>query len=49
VKSAPDGQLEAGTRVVPLRYDDRERCRVVDGRGLYVEVSYAKLAALNQP
>ena len=46
--SAPDGELEAGTRVVLLRYDGGERCRVVDGRGLYVEVSYAKLAALNQ-
>ena len=46
--SAPDGQLEAGTRVVLLRHDGEGRCRVVDGRGLYVEVSYANLAALDQ-
>jgi hypothetical protein len=46
--SAPDGQLEAGTQVVLLRYDGGARCRVVDGRGLYVEVSHANLAPLDR-
>jgi hypothetical protein len=43
---APDGQLDAGTKVVLLRYDGGARCRVADGRGLYVEISYANLAKL---
>jgi hypothetical protein len=43
---APDGQLDAGTKVALLRYDGGARCRVADGRGLYVEISYANLAKL---
>lgn len=47
-RNAPDGRLEAGTRVVLLRYDGGARCRVADGRGLHVEVSYGSLAELEQ-
>jgi len=43
---APDGTLEAGTEVVLLR-EDGERCRVADGRGLYVVVRCAALRALD--
>jgi hypothetical protein len=43
---APDGTLEAGTEVVVLRRDG-ERCRVADGRGLYVVVHKAALRALD--
>ena len=46
--SAPDGQLEAGTKVVLLNYDGGAQCRVADGRGLYVEVSYRNLATLDE-
>ena len=42
----PDGRLPAGTNVVLLVYDDGERCRVADGRGLYVEIEYAALKRL---
>ena len=45
--SAPDGELLAGTQVVLLRDDGEARCRVVDGRGLHVEVSCAALAELS--
>jgi hypothetical protein len=41
--SAPDGHLPAGTKVVLLVDDGGERCRVVDGQGLYVEVERAGL------
>jgi hypothetical protein len=44
---APDGELEAGTQVVLLRYDGGARCRVADGRGLYVEVRYESLVPLS--
>jgi hypothetical protein len=44
--NAPDGQLEAGTKVLLLRYDGGARCRVADGQGLYVETSYGNLAKL---
>jgi hypothetical protein len=40
-----DGVLPAGTPVVVL-VDGPDRCRVVDGRGLYVEVRRASLSAL---
>ena len=40
-----DGALAAGTPVVVL-IEGPDRCRVVDGRGLYVEVSRASLGAL---
>ncbi len=43
---APNGRFEAGTAVVLLTYDGATRCRVVDGRGLYVEVGYESLAEL---
>jgi hypothetical protein len=41
----PDGVLVAGTPVV-LLVEGADRCRVVDGRGLYVEVRRASLAKL---
>jgi hypothetical protein len=41
----PDGVLPAGTRVV-LLVEGPERCRVVDGRGLYVEVRRDSLREL---
>lgn len=40
-----DGVLAAGTPVV-LLVDGPERCRVVDGRGLYVEVRCASMREL---
>jgi hypothetical protein len=46
--SAPDGEFEAGTNVVLLRHDGGTRCRVADGRGLYVEVSHRSLAELER-
>jgi hypothetical protein len=51
----PDGTLTAGTHVVVLvrdLVDGVSRCRVVDGRGLYVEVRSAALrpvAAIDAP
>ena len=44
----PDGVLPAGTRVV-LLVEGPDRCRVVDGRGLYVEVRRASLRRLPEP
>jgi hypothetical protein len=41
----PDGVLPARTRVV-LLVEGPERCRVVDGSGLYVEVRRTSLRAL---
>ncbi len=41
----PAGMLPAGTPVA-LLVDGPDRCRVVDGRGLYVEVSRASLSPL---
>ena len=41
----PGGVLHAGTPVAVLR-EGRERCRVVDGGGLYVEVRRASLRKL---
>jgi hypothetical protein len=41
----PDGVLPAGTQVV-LLVEGPERCRVVDGSGLYVEVRRASLRKL---
>jgi hypothetical protein len=40
-----DGVLPAGTRVVVL-VEGPDRCRVVDGRGLYVEVRRDSLREL---
>jgi hypothetical protein len=42
----PDGVLAAGTPVA-LLVEGPERCRVVDGRGLYVEVRRASLDTLS--
>jgi hypothetical protein len=42
----PNGRLSAGTGVVLLVYEGGERCRVADGRGLYVEIEYAALKKL---
>jgi hypothetical protein len=41
----PDGVLPAGTPVV-LLIEGADRCRVVDGSGLYVEVGRASLREL---
>ena len=41
----PAGVLPAGTRVA-LLVEGPDRCRVVDGRGLYVEVRPASLSPL---
>jgi hypothetical protein len=41
----PDGVFPAGTRVV-LLVEGPDRCRVVDGRGLYVEVRRDSLLEL---
>jgi len=41
----PDGVLPAGTPVVVL-VEGADRCRVVDGNGLYVEVRRASLRKL---
>jgi hypothetical protein len=43
----PDGHLDAGTKVVLLRHDGA-RCRVADGRGLYVEVGHESLTELKK-
>lgn len=43
----PDGVLSAGTRVAVL-VEDGERCRVVDGSGLYVEVRRTSLRELTK-
>jgi hypothetical protein len=42
----PDGEFPAGTKVVLLRHDGGAYCRVVDGRGLYVEVGCDSLKKL---
>jgi hypothetical protein len=42
---APDGVLPAGTPVVML-VEGADRCRVADGRGLYVEVRRTSLGRL---
>src|SRR6266511_5360855 len=44
----PDGILRAGTPVVLLVEGD-DRCRVVDGRGLYVEVRRSSLRERGVP
>lgn len=41
----PDGVLAAGTPVV-LLVEGPDRCRVVDGTGLYVEVRRSSLSGL---
>jgi hypothetical protein len=43
----PAGVLPAGTRVVVL-VEGEDHCRVVDGRGLYVEVRRASLRRLSE-
>ena len=43
--AAPDGVLPAGTRVAVLAEGD-DRCRVVDGSGLAVDVRRASLREL---
>jgi hypothetical protein len=45
-RSKPDGNFPQGTRVTLLRQDGDAFCRVVDGRGLYVEVEFAHLKRL---
>lgn len=42
----PDGELPEGTKVVLLVHDGGNACRVVDGRGLYVETEHAGLRKL---
>jgi hypothetical protein len=45
-EDALDGEFTAGTRVVLMVYDGGGSCRVVDGRGLYVETAYGGLHRL---
>lgn len=40
---APNGYFKAGTGVVLLVRGDQGRCRVVDGQGIYAEVSAKSL------
>jgi len=42
----PNGQLEAGTKVILLVHDGGDYCRVADGRGLYVQTSFKGLSKL---
>ena len=42
----PDGELPAGTRVVLMGGGEGRWCRVVDGRGLYVETESEGLKKL---
>jgi hypothetical protein len=42
----PNGEFAAGTRVVLMVYNGGAYCRVVDGRGLYVETTYGGLRRL---
>ena len=44
--AVPDGELAAGTPVVLMVYDGGRFCRVVDGRGLYVEIEHKSLEPL---
>jgi hypothetical protein len=44
--SSADGEFAPGTKVVLLRYEGGAYCRVSDGRGLYVEISYDGLKRL---
>jgi len=41
----PDGQFEAGTKVVLLVHDG-DYCRVADSQGLYVQIAYGSLRKL---
>lgn len=41
-----DGEFPAGTKVVLMTYEGGARCRVADGRGLYVETKYDGLRKL---
>ncbi|HET7229835.1 MAG TPA: hypothetical protein VFJ16_07530 [Longimicrobium sp.] len=42
----PAGELPSGTRVVLMRHDGGRTSWVVDGRGLYVAVDFARLRKL---
>ena len=42
----PAGELPSGTPVVLMRHDGGQNCWVVDGRGLYVAVDFARLRRL---
>jgi hypothetical protein len=44
--AVPDGELTAGTPVVLMVFDGGRFCRVVDGRGLYVEIEHESLKPL---
>jgi hypothetical protein len=43
-----DGEFPAGTPVVLLVHDGGPRCRVADGRGLYVEIDFDALKKLRR-
>ena len=45
----PDGSFPPGTKVVVLVVETGHRCRVVDQRGLYVEVVADNLTELVPP
>ena len=42
----PDGELATGSKVILLWHGGGPRCRVADGRGLYVEIALASLRKL---
>jgi hypothetical protein len=44
--SGPDGTFPVGARVLLVRQQDGGRCRVIDERGLYVEVACDSLRRL---
>jgi hypothetical protein len=45
--AVPNGELAAGALVVLMVYDGGHFCRVVIGRGLYVEIEYQSLKPLD--
>ena len=44
--SPPDGEFSEGTKVVLLRHDGGNNCRVIDGQGLYAEIEFDSLKKL---
>jgi hypothetical protein len=45
-QDASAGEFPVDTKVVLLRYNGGRYCRVVDGRGIYVELEYDSLKTL---
>lgn len=44
--SPPDGEFAKGAKVVLLRYDGGNYCRVADERGIYAEIQFSGLRKL---